>query len=132
MELGQPEAFRVMQNHDRGIWDIDAHLDHGGGNQRGGMAFTEPAHDLLLLLRPELAVDQSNLVRAQTLPPLFKRLGGGLHLERLAFLHKRIDEISLASAGELLFHEPGHIRLFRTRAHGGDDFPAARWFFIQQ
>ena len=46
----------------RGIGHIHAHLDHGGGNQRADPSLAEPAHDLFLLVGPELAMDQADLV----------------------------------------------------------------------
>src|SRR5205823_8419644 len=33
MQLRQPEAFRVLNQYHRRIWNIDTHLDHGRADQ---------------------------------------------------------------------------------------------------
>ena len=100
--------------------------------KRRRQAVAEPAHDLFLLVRRQLAVDQPDLVRTQALPPFFECLGGGLRLERFAFLDQRIDKIGLATRRELFLHERGDVRLFRADPHAGDDFPPAGRFLVEQ
>jgi hypothetical protein len=51
--------------------------------------------------------------------------GGGLGLERVAFLDQRIDEVGLAAGGELLLYELRDVGLLCGGAQGGDHFPAA-------
>ena len=33
VQLGQAEALGVLDHHDRGVRDVDAHLDHRGGDE---------------------------------------------------------------------------------------------------
>ena len=68
----------------------------------------------------------------QPLLPFFKRLSGGLGLQRLTLLHQRINEISLATLRKLVLHKFRHVRLLRCDPHGGDDLATTGRLLIQQ
>ena len=72
VKLGEAETLGMVEDHDGGVWDIHAHLDHAGGNERVDFSLAEKAHDALLLLRPEFAVEQAHLVIGQAFDPLLK------------------------------------------------------------
>ena len=131
MELREAEAFGIVENHDTGVRNIHSHLDDGCGNQRSDFSLSETPHHLFLFLRPEFAMDQPDLMRSEAFFPFLKRFGSGLRFERFAFLYQRIDEIGLPSQDELLLHEFRDVSLLRRGPQGGDDFPAARRFFIE-
>ena len=58
MELGQAEALGVFHHHDGGVWDVDAHLHHGGGDQKLDPVRFEIRHDGILFRRLHPAVEQ--------------------------------------------------------------------------
>ena len=49
MQLSQTEAIGVLDDHHRGIRNIDANLDNRSSNEDLGLAFRERLHDLALL-----------------------------------------------------------------------------------
>ena len=49
VELGEPETLRVLDDHHRGIRDVDADFDHGRGDENLEGPFVEPLHNLLFL-----------------------------------------------------------------------------------
>jgi hypothetical protein len=60
VELGQPEALRVLDHHDAGIRNVHADLDHGGRDQHMDGAGDECGHDLVLLRRFEPPMEQAD------------------------------------------------------------------------
>ena len=83
VQLGQAEAFRILDDHQAGVGHIHTHLDHGGGDQQMQVASLEGGHDLGLLRRFHAAVDQSD---GQARQSLAKRLPGGFGGLRLQLL----------------------------------------------
>ena len=86
VKLGQTEALGMMKDHDARIRHIHTHLDDGGGNQRRDFPIAETAHHGFLFFRPKFAMNQSDLMIRESLPPFFISLGGGLGFEGLALL----------------------------------------------
>ena len=58
MQLGQSEAFRMLDHHDRRVGHVDADLDDSGGDQHGNLAGAETLHRAVLLRRAHPPVDQ--------------------------------------------------------------------------
>ena len=69
MKLGQPKAFHIFNQHNRGVWNIDSHFNHCRANQGIGFASPKPFHDVLFFLRGNAAVQQLTTKRLQTFPP---------------------------------------------------------------
>ena len=44
VELRQSEALGVLDDHDRGVGDVDADLDDGGGDEHVDLAGAKLAH----------------------------------------------------------------------------------------
>ena len=88
-------------------------------------ARAEAGHDGFFFLGGEFSVEQADLVFRQSLRPALVFGGGGGGFHRFAFLHQWIDQISLATGGELILHEGGDVGNFRAGANRGDDFSAA-------
>ena len=65
VELGEAEGLGALDHHDRGVRDVDAHLDHRGGDQEPGAAGDEVGHRGVLLRRRHLAVHQAGHARAE-------------------------------------------------------------------
>jgi hypothetical protein len=64
--------------------------------------------------------------------PCGESFGGRFGFDGIAFLDQGINQISLATFGELGFDEIRDVFLFRFGAEGGDDFSPTRRFFIEQ
>ncbi len=58
MQLREPEAFRVLNEHHRRVSHIDPHLDDSGGNENIDRPVTERAHRRIALLRRNPSVEQ--------------------------------------------------------------------------
>src|SRR5205814_5537085 len=58
MELRQPEALGVFDEHHRRIGDVYAHFDHGGGDEDIYFSIAERAHDLFALVGGNAAVNK--------------------------------------------------------------------------
>src|SRR6185295_16124831 len=67
VKLGEAEALRALDNHQRGVVKVDADLDHGGRNQHGKLARGEARHRRILFRPFHSAVDEADLVVAETL-----------------------------------------------------------------
>ena len=60
VQLGDAEPVGVEDHHHRGVGDVDADLDHGGGHEHVETAIAEEPHRLLLLRRRDPAVEQTH------------------------------------------------------------------------
>ena len=61
VQLGQAEAVGRLDDHDRRVGHIHAHLDHDGRDEDIDRALAKAGHDPLLLGRGHLAVQQGDL-----------------------------------------------------------------------
>ncbi len=62
VELRQPEAFRVLDDHHGGVGDVDAHFDDGGGEQDLRLVLGKPLHLEILVFRLHLAMHHPDAV----------------------------------------------------------------------
>ena len=100
VKLGQSEAVGVFDNHDRGIGNIDADLDHGGRDQHLHLARREALHHVGALRRLEAAVHQIDpRVGKGTAQPL-ERIGRGAQIDLLRLLDQRIHDVRLLAPAE--------------------------------
>ena len=132
MKLGKAEALGMVEHHHGGIGNVHAHFDHGGGDQGVDFTIAEAAHHLFLFLGGEPAVHEPHLIAGEALAPFSERLGGGFRLERLAFLHQRIDEVGLAALSKLVFDKLGDVGLLGSLPQSGDHLAASGRFFVEQ
>ena len=58
MELGESESLRVLDDHDGGVGDVDAHLDDGGRDEEVDLAAREVRHHGCLVLGGQASVEQ--------------------------------------------------------------------------
>ena len=127
MQLRQTKPIGVLDEHHRGIGHIHSHFDNRGGKQNPNFIVSETSHHPLLLLRAEPSVQQLHVVRRkdglQPLAFLSHRFEAG---RRIAFLHARKDDVSLAAFGDFLPDERMDFRQLRRAAHEGADLPAPR------
>ena len=97
MQLRQAEALGMLDDHDRGIRHIDAHLDHRGRHQDGDFARGKRCHHAVLVLAREAPMHQPNFVAEALGKRRIARLGGG-DIEHLRLGDQRADPIDLRAA----------------------------------
>jgi hypothetical protein len=102
MELRQPEAFGVLNDHDACFRYIDADLDHRGCNQNAGRAFGKARHRPVLFGAAHAAVDQCDRVTETLAQRLIAFLGGG-KVDAFGFPDQRTDPINPAAVVEGTF-----------------------------
>jgi len=61
VELAQTVPLRVLDEKERGIGHVDAHFDHGGGDQDPHLPPDEALHDRVLVRRRKLPVQERHL-----------------------------------------------------------------------
>ena len=114
VQLREAETLGVLDHHQRGVGDVDADLDHCGGDQQLNATCREISHHPRLLLALETAVHQADLQRRQFGTQALEGVDGGLQLQLLGLLDERADPVGLPA--------------FRTGvADAGDDFVASRF-----
>ena len=59
MELGEAEAFGVLDDHDGGVGDVDADFDHRGGDEDMRFVFAETFHDGVFFFAGQAAVEKA-------------------------------------------------------------------------
>ena len=103
VQLRDPVALGVLDEHHGRVRHVDPDLDHRGGDEHVGRARGERGHRRLLLGRTHLAVQQhdpevAQLAAAQPLVLGGRRAG----LQRLGLLDQRADDERLAPGAQLL------------------------------
>ena len=106
VELAQTEPVRVLDDHQRGVGHVHAHLDHGGGHQDIVFAPGKGPHGLVLLGGLHLSVNQGHpqIREHRLLQSLCPDLGGTETLV-LPLLNGRADNVALVTLGHLLADE---------------------------
>ena len=102
VQLCEPEAVRLLDDHDRRVRDVDADLDHGRRDEDVELAGLEARHQLAPLGRfqpPVHAADAEALQLAG--PELFGLLLGGARGRRRRLLDQRADDVRLPALGEM-------------------------------
>ena len=103
VELGDAEAVGVLDHHDRGVGDVDAHLDHRRGDQHVERAGTERGHHRFLFLRRQLPVQQTQAQAGKHLDAEpFVLLGRRAGLDPLRLLDQWADDVGLVAGGDLV------------------------------
>ena len=105
MELGEPEALGVLDDHDGGVRHIDADFNHCGGDEYLHFVALEASHRLLLGSGRHASVDEGDLI-AEDLLELGEPILGRDDVEHLALLDERRDPEGLRAFLDPRF-EPG-------------------------
>ena len=129
MELREPEALRVLDEHDRGVRHVHADLHHRGGNEHVDLARGERAHDRFLFLRFHFSMQKAHRSVRKHLFLQFFRIGGhrlALVGQLAVLLHHRADDVGLPSLRELLFEEGVDALMVARRHSVGLDAPPSR------
>ena len=96
VQLGQPEPVGALDQHNRGIGHVDAHLHHCRSNQDVQFGVAELAHSLILFRRGHAAVEQAQLeIGKNLLGKPFVLVGGSLGLNGFGLLNQGADNEGL-------------------------------------
>ncbi len=106
VELGQAEALGVLDQHDRSVGHVDADLDHGGRDEEVDLAGLEPAHDGLLVLDAQSAVQEAHAeIGEDVAGEMASHVGSRFEIHGLRLLDQGIHDVDLAAFLHLLAQE---------------------------
>ena len=104
MQLREPEAVGLLDDHDRRVRDVDADLDHGRRDEHVELPRLELRHQLAALGGPQPPVHAARR-GSRFSSPLRSRSAsslGGSGDARLRLLDQRADDVRLAAGVEVL------------------------------
>ena len=112
MQLRQPEALRVFNQHDGGVWHIDAYFNDSSTDEYARQAATKTFHNPLLFRRGNASMEQFAGEWQQTLAPFLKLSGSRFRLKFFALVNQRINDISLPARFQFAAQKCEHVRQF--------------------
>jgi hypothetical protein len=131
VELGEAEALGVLDDHDGGVWDIDADFDDGSGNEDLCFVFAEALHDFFFFVAGEAAVQEAELELGKNFArEAFVFFHGGFQLE-LRFLDDGIDDVGLVAGGDFAAKRLPNAGEMLLGGHARDDRSAAGREFVE-
>ena len=109
MKLGKTEPLRIFNDHHRRVRHVDTDLHHGGGDKNLYISLRKLFHDLVFLSRAHFAVERLHTDGRRQRLRQHTRVGSDIfHIESLALLNHRADDIGLTPESHLLLDEvPG-------------------------
>ena len=126
VQLRQPEALGMIDDHDGGVRHVDADLDHRGGDQDRQRAGGECRHDAILVLAGEFAMHQPDPL-TEPRPQLGMPLLRGGDVQHLGLGNQRADPVDLRAGGERALDPFDHlVEPLERDATGCDRLPAGR------
>src|ERR1700730_12500978 len=121
----------MFDDHHRGVRNIHANFNHGGGHQNVQFALLEQAHDLFFQIGIHAAVQHGDpQVRKDAVAQLFVHLHGSFQLSLFNFLDHGIHDVRLMSSNYLLAHEIPDFWGALIRHAAGDDRGASGRHFV--
>ncbi|MNJ37667.1 hypothetical protein D3C77_324960 [compost metagenome] len=99
VQLGQAQAFGVLDNHQAGVGHVDPDFDDRGRHQQLQLALLEFGHDRRLFSRLHAPVDQADAQFAQGTAELLEGGFGGLAGQFLGLFDQGADPVGLAPLG---------------------------------
>src|SRR3989339_46502 len=122
MKLGKSKSFRILDDHDRRIRDIDSNLDDGRRNENLNLTSLEALHDLIFLLRLHPTVEKAQPDRREYSALEMLELDRGcFEIDFFGFLDERKYDVHLASLPDLLFHKVVYLVFLIFKADSGFD-----------
>lgn len=97
VQLRQPEALGMLDDHQRRVRHVDSDFDDRGGDQQVDLALAKRAHDLGLLGLRQASVDQPDAQVGQGGAHRLVGIDRRLQLQRLALFHQGTDPVRLPS-----------------------------------
>ena len=114
MELGEAEAFGVLDDHDGGVGDVDADFDHRGRDEDLRFVFAETFHDGVFFFAGKAAVEKAEFQFGEDfLGEALVFVDGGFEFE-FRFFNHGINDVGLMAGGDFLakkFPDAGEMRL---------------------
>ncbi len=113
MQLRQSEALGVLDDHDRGVGNVDTHFDDGGGDEHVDLAAAKLAHHAGLVGPPHPAGEQPDTQLREDLGAQSLVLAGGRScLRGLGLVYQRTHDVALLAVA----HRRSQARRRRRRA----------------
>ena len=130
MKLSEAEALRVLDDHDRGVRNIDADFDHCCRNQNLNLAFLKQAHDSFFQVGIHAAVQHCDAeVGKNFLAQLAVHLHGGLEFVVFTLLNHGTDNVGLMSGCDVLADKmPDFVGALVADSFGHDRSSSGRHF----
>jgi len=130
MQLSQPEALGVLDDHDARLRHVDADFDHRGRDQDARRALGKARHRRVFLRPAHAAVDEFDRVAEALLQGLVTVLGGG-EVDGFRFLDQRAHPIDAAAVVERAAHRLDHFAEPLQRQRAGVDLLPPGGLFAQ-
>ncbi len=106
VQLREPEALGVLDDHDRRVRHVDADFDDGRRDEDVELPARKGLHDPVLVVRLHAAVqERDSICREDVLLQVVGHLSGRPEIDLGRFLDERIDDVGLPAGVELLAHE---------------------------
>src|ERR1051325_4640642 len=105
VQLREAEAVGVDDDHDRGVGNIDAHLDDRRGHEDVDLVALESLHRLFLFRRGHAAVHHGHAAAGEPLDDGLEALLERLEIQLLRLLDDRKDDVGLRAGGDLAVDE---------------------------
>ena len=112
MELRETESIGVLDDHHRGVGNIDADFDHNRCNQRVNLASAKLIHDGVTLLALHASVHCGKSRACEWTSAQRFEMRCDIFETKVAFFYRRHDDKRLFAAVDALLHEA--IRLIRA------------------
>ncbi|HVG95254.1 MAG TPA: hypothetical protein VND21_12455, partial [Planctomycetota bacterium] len=117
MELGEPEALRVLHDEHRRVGDVHPHLDHDRRDEHVEVAAAERLDRLVALGRLHAPVDEAHAAPGQRAAPRLASRRRVPEARAVRLLDQRVDDEGLAAGRELLAHARQHALPLRGPDH---------------
>ena len=98
VQLGEPEALRVLDQHHRGVRDVDPHLDHARRHEHLHRVVPERPHGRVALFRLHPSVHEADAKLRKHFPQTFRHRRRRPQVRPLRFLDHRINHVRLTTA----------------------------------
>ena len=110
VELGEPEPFRVLDDHDAGVRHVDPDFDNRRRDEHVQLTRDERVHHPLLRVGLHASVQETDAVfRKDFLRQVVGHLRRRLHVDLLRLLDERVNHVDLPARVDLFPHERPHI-----------------------
>ena len=120
MQLGQPEPFGMLDDHDRRLGHVDADLDDRGGDQNLRLPALEALHRRIPLGGGHLAMHEADSATEDG-GERRRALLGRRRVEGLALIHQRANPIGARPRGGRLPEAPDDLAEPFDRQDAGVD-----------
>ena len=119
VELRESKPFCILDNHDRRVRNVNADFNDSCCDQNIELLRFELAHQFVLFLRWQPAMQQAKPeFREIKITQFFKLDHCGLQINFFRFLNERIHDVRLPSEPNFILHKAVDLLLFFFRSDG--------------